>query len=1074
MKRVFIFMLIMLMNVSYIPECYAQTEDLTKSLSTGEYGGEGTWWDHSDAQVTEEQDFLIIKNIDDNASYSAVDVADSILGDEYSDYTEEDYANEYDESVAAAHKNQPIQTKIYDKLRENNPENKQNTVRTKGKTNHGLFSNRIAISGQSVRIRFSAQFIENGAFVEISNNTGYGPYINTDNGTITVNTGYENSVLLSDMKNDEWYTFDVVLHDGRDDNPVSSGTVTLYDENENVLGVVDNLRLHYDKADWYKINFFPNSRNGAEMYLKELTVSEADNTPVATQKPEKTPYPTLDPTPSPSPLPEDHETPMPTLCPVTMEGEDIYTMHEDFGEEIKNVGNAPKTSNITIPSNAAANAIIERDNSTYMTITNTGSGTRYISTNDENTRLISTSAVTEIGFTFNKLSAHTGEEAAVIDLTSSSADNKKTDDTNLLIAAKISVNVKGEVMIGDKYIGTVSIGSRYVLRIESENSQNNVFLYDENGLLGSVLGNDFYDAAANGVKNIRFDIKRGGTSLSISDIYMYENKVGGFNDVSGIYEPMIGYLKSVGIAEPFGTKITAIYDKNNVLKRVYTASDDTISLGAEDRVKHFRWDSITDMKPIAEGSFCGNEAITADDANKMTAMAAEIKCNIEGDVTREKFYSALVDVYKKRSGDSEPISSELKFDDSSEIEDKTTIGIATAIGITPVTIGYFKPTSVVTRYEAAQAMLRLIAAINVGITDRDSYEAEEDAVIPHVIDQLPDTGILRDPMVLNAPDGYYYMCCSTGTSPEDAKNGFPNANINNESLWKDDTGIRVWRSSDLIDWEPVRAAKEDSEYPDYIWNIYEGGTWEKVNGFGFWNINVDGTNGSLGAKRFAQVLWAPEIHWAKGTYFIVYCINPGGIGIARSVSGKVEGPYVRQETCQDAPFRGGRIDASMFWDDDNTVYYTDGSCAIYRMNGDITTYDKFIGKQAPGKEGGYLFKHNGIYYATAGEFDDNGGYDSVIGMNKTGNCLANGSYGEIHWLYTLGHNGYFEDKQGQWWATMFGNDNDKLANETNGFNNGFALVPIDFDKHNGSVFIDTDRLEEWNNTLQEHGYRFAK
>lgn len=57
---------------------------------------------------------------------------------------------------------------------------------------------------------------------------------------------------------------------------------------------------------------------------------------------------------------------------------------------------------------------------------------------------------------------------------------------------------------------------------------------------------------------------------------------------------------------------------------------------------------------------------------------------------------------------------------------------------------------------------------------------------------------------------------------------------------------------------------------------------------------------------------------------------------------------------------------------------------------------------------------------------------------------------------------------------MFGNDNDKLANETNGFNNGFALVPIDFDKYTGKIIIDKERLKNWTDLLQEHGYKFAK
>ncbi|MGN0150095.1 MAG: family 43 glycosylhydrolase [Clostridia bacterium] len=1085
MKKLCAIILTLALGMSLFPTAIADNNvDYTDSLSTSAYGGSGTWWDHSDAEVRQEEDYITIKNIDNNSSYSAVDVANSILGGDYANYTAEDYANEYDEDIAKAHQNQPVQTKIYDKLKANNPENAQNIVRTLGKTNHGLFSNRIAVSGQSVKICFTAKFDESGAFVEISNNTGYGPYINTDNGNITVNTGYGNNILLEELDTNAWYTFELVLHDGRKSNPVSSGSVTLYDENGLELGAVDGLQLHYDEVEWYKVNFFPNSRAGAEMSLKDFTVEETADTPSVTARPTQTPYPTLEPTPSPTLPPEGYATPKPTLNPKPIVGaksENVYTIHEDFESDARNIGSNPKTESITLPSNAGAVATMDRDtyNNNYMTITNTGSGLRYLATNDDAATLITSKAVTQMKVKFNKLSAHSGTSAAAFDLTSSSANNTKSDDTNLVIASRIDVDINGAVTVGNDTIGTIDVGKWYTIKIVSDvdNKVNDVYFYDENGLIGSVNDSPFYNADATGIKNIRFNIKRGSTSVSIDDIYMYELKDKTetvFEDVLGFDAPMIDYLAALGVAEQGGTKITAVYTENGILKNIYLNTSDEFQTEDGETIKTFLWNSISGMKPVSENEFLGNESVTAETVNKMTLTAAETSAELDDEVTREKFYTALVQVYKSRSGDEEPVSAALAFTDKDLITNAEAIGTAVSIGITPITTGNFEPARKVTRYEATQAVSRLISAINLGITNRIEPEPEEEIIIPHVIDQIPGTGVMRDPMVLNAPDGYYYMCCSTGTSPEDAKNGFPNANIDKESLWKDDTGIRVWRSSDLIDWEPVRSAKEDSEYPDYIWNIYEGGTWEKVNGFGYWNINVDGTNGSLGAKRFAQVLWAPEIHWVKGTYFIVYCMNPGGTGIARSVSGKIEGPYVRQESCQDASFRGGRIDASMFWDDDNTVYYTDGSCAIYRMNSEITSYEKYIGKQAPGKEGGFLFKRNGIYYATAGEFDENGGYDAVVGMNKTGECLANGAYGEVHWLYTLGHNGYFEDKDGNWWATMFGNDNDKLANEINGFNNGFALVPIDFDRYTGKIIIDQERLTAWTDLLQQHGYSFTK
>lgn len=231
MKRLSAIVLSLSLISAMIPNTYAAT-DYTDSLTTSAYSGNGTWWDHSDAEVSQAGNYIVIRNVDNNSSYSAVDVANSILGGEYADYTAEDYAALYDEDAAKNKQAQPVQTLVRDALKAKNTANRENTVRTLGKTNHGLFSNKITVSTQSTKIQFTAKFAEAGAFVEISNNTGYGPYINTDNGNITVNTGYGNATLFEGLDTDVWYKFEIVLYDGREDNPVSSGCVTVYDEAE--------------------------------------------------------------------------------------------------------------------------------------------------------------------------------------------------------------------------------------------------------------------------------------------------------------------------------------------------------------------------------------------------------------------------------------------------------------------------------------------------------------------------------------------------------------------------------------------------------------------------------------------------------------------------------------------------------------------------------------------------------------------------------------------------------------------------------------------------------------------------
>jgi len=207
------------------------------------YSGDGVWRDHSDVEVVQKDDYIIIKNADNNYSYSAVDVANAALGGEYENYTADDYAK-----LAAEHSDDTAY--VQNLVRNALSEDEAAGSRTLGKTNHGLFSNKIPVSTQSTQICFTAKFDEAGAFIEISNDNCYAPYINTDNGNITVNTGYANDILLENFDTDKWYTFNIILHDGREENPIASGSVTIYDADnaDEPLGKVDNLKLHYTEV----------------------------------------------------------------------------------------------------------------------------------------------------------------------------------------------------------------------------------------------------------------------------------------------------------------------------------------------------------------------------------------------------------------------------------------------------------------------------------------------------------------------------------------------------------------------------------------------------------------------------------------------------------------------------------------------------------------------------------------------------------------------------------------------------------------------------------------------------------
>ena len=95
---------------------------------------------------------------------------------------------------------------------------------------------------------------------------------------------------------------------------------------------------------------------------------------------------------------------------------------------------------------------------------------------------------------------------------------------------------------------------------------------------------------------------------------------------------------------------------------------------------------------------------------------------------------------------------------------------------------------------------------------------------------------LRDTSVSSGPDGMWYL---TGTIPP---------------FWSYNEGIKIWESKDMMNWKSLGV----------VWQ-YGDSPWHKPY---------------LEAKR---PLWAPEIHYLKGTFWLTYSL-PGWDG-TRNTSG---------------------------------------------------------------------------------------------------------------------------------------------------------------------------------------------
>jgi len=284
---------------------------------------------------------------------------------------------------------------------------------------------------------------------------------------------------------------------------------------------------------------------------------------------------------------------------------------------------------------------------------------------------------------------------------------------------------------------------------------------------------------------------------------------------------------------------------------------------------------------------------------------------------------------------------------------------------------------------------------------------------------------LRDTSICRGPGGWWHL---TGTV---------------EPFWEYNRGIVVWKSKDMTHWESL----------GMVWQYGES-AWHRP---------------FLAAKK---PLWAPEIRYLKRIFWLTYSLPSwdggskySGCGLLKSTTGKPEGPYF---DVQPNERMGDEIDASLFQDDDGTVYYLWHSGKIAKMKPDMSGLAEpyhWLKTSEPdpdphhhsglckgifgegsfdhvGYEGASMFKRKGLYYLSCSDACD-GRYSCYIATAKS-------IYGPYSARYEAiphgGHNLFYQDK-GKWWSTYFGSDGAAPWSERPG------VLPVKFDK-NGRISVD--------------------
>ena len=151
-------------------------------------------------------------------------------------------------------------------------------------------------------------------------------------------------------------------------------------------------------------------------------------------------------------------------------------------------------------------------------------------------------------------------------------------------------------------------------------------------------------------------------------------------------------------------------------------------------------------------------------------------------------------------------------------------------------------------------------------------------------------------------------------------------------------------------------------------------------------------------------------------------------------------------------------DMTLFQDDDGKVYFVYQDGKIARMKDDMTGLAetprllKPANFQHVGFEGAFLTKIKGRYQLVCAEFNQRDGinaYDCMVASAEN----VYGPYGDRYLaLPSAGHNMVFRDKQGQWWATFFGNDPQAPWRERPG------ILPIQLDA-SGRIVPGTNQTQ---------------
>lgn len=271
---------------------------------------------------------------------------------------------------------------------------------------------------------------------------------------------------------------------------------------------------------------------------------------------------------------------------------------------------------------------------------------------------------------------------------------------------------------------------------------------------------------------------------------------------------------------------------------------------------------------------------------------------------------------------------------------------------------------------------------------------------------------IRDPYIVYAPDGFYYL---TGTTPNP---GDPRENRDpyNKGLFEGSivgATVQIWRSRSLIDWG------------------YQGVSFTTKDTYHYDDENRAGVKSPN--KNF---IWAPEIHWDenRNKWILVHCPQVNS-SFVLSDGSDVKGPWIHTM----GKNFDKKHDPSLFRDDDGTWYAIWANAYIAQISSDLTRFETepvFIEPSGSrpdpknpgstisriGHEGCTIKKIGGKYVLFGTAWSTDTGRKGSYNLYYTVADKIVGPYGPRRFAGRfLGHGTPFQTKDGKWWCTAFYN-----------------------------------------------------